>query len=420
MNDHNVERFHRILVNAALIILPITFLLELAMEITDGDDSYWPLWYTYTPFLVIAVWQSRRDRPNALWLILPAMAFVPLAAMYEWIAGVNIGGLDSATALMILLLLGMVSALVLEEWPTWATWAFTAVVGVTATVSGVNESLPANDLIIRTTSGMTAVALASLLAVRLRAGLLTAVAEQRELAESREQLIAAVSHELRTPLTAIAGLSDEIAGRGSDMEISELMDLAGVIAEQSDDMTHIIEDLLTAAQARAGNLSVNTRIVDLAHEVDKVAHSPALAALLENRKLRVQSADVSAVADPRRCRQIIRNLLTNAVRYGGQNIAVDIRLADTYVVATISDDGDGLTFDDSQRVFEPFFTADNASARPGSVGLGLAVSRQLAERMGGALVYVDTDNDATVFELRLPAAVDAPEPVSARPVPASI
>lgn len=405
MHERTLDRFHRIVVTAALVILPLAYLIKLVGELTDGDDRLFPRWYTWTPFIVLSLWQGLRRRPNALWIIVPAIAFVPLILILQWQFDAELGSVDSATALALLLLLGFVMTLVVEEWPTWASWAFSATVAVTAYVGGLVEGLDLDDTIVRTLTAASAVALASWLARSLRKSLIQSVREQEELVASRDRLVAAVSHELRTPLTAIAGLSEEIAANGDHLDREELIELSRVIAEQSVDMTDIVEDLITAAQARAGNLRMRPVRVDLAAEVARVATAPGLDRSLAERRFDVRACDVYAFADPQRLRQIVRNLLSNAVRYGGKAIEVAAASDGERVRLTVSDDGEGLDEALALRAFEPFFGSVDRGTQPGSVGLGLAISRQLASLMDGKLGYL-RQAGRTVFEVELPAFVE--------------
>ena len=109
----------------------------------------------------------------------------------------------------------------------------------------------------------------------------------------------------------------------------------------------------------------------------------------------------AANADPVRVRQIIRNLLANASRYGGPQIKVHIEEGDGHSELVISDDGPGIPLEDQERIFQPYERAHKRHGQPASVGLGLTVSRQLARLMGGDLYYKHGDGWST-FTLELP------------------
>jgi signal transduction histidine kinase len=112
---------------------------------------------------------------------------------------------------------------------------------------------------------------------------------------------------------------------------------------------------------------------------------------------------VRAIADPVRVRQIIRNLVTNAIRYGGKQVHVEFVESDGGVVLTVRDNGSEIPPAEQERIFLPYFSAHHPGSLPSSVGLGLTVSRQLADMMGGRLAY-SFDGGWSTFTLELPSA----------------
>jgi signal transduction histidine kinase len=109
---------------------------------------------------------------------------------------------------------------------------------------------------------------------------------------------------------------------------------------------------------------------------------------------------VHAWVDPLRFRQIVRNLLTNARRYGGANVTIRAGVDRAGIYVQVIDDGPGVPAGDRERIFQPYVRAAADSALPGSIGLGLPVSRRLARLMGGDLVY--RHDAGSIFEIRLP------------------
>jgi signal transduction histidine kinase len=175
-----------------------------------------------------------------------------------------------------------------------------------------------------------------------------------------------------------------------------------LILDQSREMTFIVEDLLVAARAEIGTVSVEQIRVDLLAEVT---------AALETVDVGLEPLPAhlpTVVADPARVRQILRNLLTNLNRYGGPNRRVIGGESGTRAWVEVRDDGAGVSGLDSERIFQPYSSAHTGVT--GSVGLGLSVARQLAELMGGTLTY-RRDQGESVFRLELPlAAVSDQEP----------
>ncbi len=228
-----------------------------------------------------------------------------------------------------------------------------------------------------------------------------------ELVRSKDELVAAVSHELRTPLTAVLGLAAELTQRWADLGTEEIREFTTIISEQSRDMADIVEDLLVAARADLGTLSIRPDKVDLRAEVDSVVATGSLRAKTSSVDLEVEGETVFAWADGLRCRQVIRNLVTNALRYGGTRIRVRVAATGGRSVVEVADDGVGLDETEGARIFEPYYRARQVPTQPGSVGLGLAVSRQLARLMGGDVRYERRDG-WTVFVLELPEVVVTP------------
>lgn len=218
--------------------------------------------------------------------------------------------------------------------------------------------------------------------------------------ESKDRLLASVSHEIRTPLTAIVGLSEEIISNRMSMAPQELDELNGIIAVQSRELAELVEDLLVASRADFGNLSIKPEAIDLMKQADRVvagvrdAHRSKKEIVLEGEK-------TTAWADPLRVRQVIRNLLTNAIKYGGQKITVRTGVQGDLAQVLVTDDGPGVSRHETDLIFERYYRSAGSPTQPGSVGIGLAVSRQLAEMMGGSLDYVSGEGHH-YFELSLP------------------
>lgn len=225
------------------------------------------------------------------------------------------------------------------------------------------------------------------------------VEERRVLERSvqdADRILASVSHEVRTPLTAVVGLSSVADEAWEDLSSSEQRDFVRLIASQSRDVAAIIEDLLVAARVGTTGIRIDRKPVDLGIEVSGV-----LVALdMAGRDVRVIGS-ATASADSGRVRQILRNLLTNAVRYGGEEIEVRLRMSDTMAEVVVADSGEAIPLEARERIFEPFGRTGNATPGHDSVGLGLTVSRQLAELMNGGLEY-DHHEGWSRFILTLP------------------
>lgn len=226
-----------------------------------------------------------------------------------------------------------------------------------------------------------------------------------ELVESKDRFLATVSHELRTPLAAVLGFAEELRIHAASFQPEELTEMLELIADQSQDMTDMVEDLLVAARADIGTVSIHPQDVYLRSQAEAVLAGIGSADL---SSVRVVGSAGKAWADPTRTRQIIRNLITNAVRYGGSEVVVEATTEQERTVLAVRDNGPGLPQSDWERIFEPYERAHDRATQPASMGLGLTVSRQLARLMGGNLTY-RADESGSVFELTLPSTPQANE-----------
>jgi signal transduction histidine kinase len=219
-----------------------------------------------------------------------------------------------------------------------------------------------------------------------------------ELAKSKDRFIATVSHELRTPLSAVVGFAETLAEGLETFTPAEVSEMVGLISTQGAEVAQLVDDLLTAERAATGNLTIKSSAIDIADECRAVVESLRL-----DIEVDIDHGEHIAWADTLRTRQIVRNLLTNANRYGGEAKRLEVREAGGSVVVSVSDSGSGVKGIDAEHIFDPYFRAQTTDSKPDSVGLGLAVARQLARMMGGDLVYRRRDG-WTCFELSLPSA----------------
>jgi len=164
-------------------------------------------------------------------------------------------------------------------------------------------------------------------------------------------------------------------------------------------MAALIEDLLVAARIDIGKVDVQAAQVDLREELNDVAQTLQIPAKAKYPP----KGQALAWADPARVRQIIRNLLTNAERYGGPQIVATVHSGDEQAELTIRDDGPGIAADRQELIFKPYESGDERTSVTQSVGVGLTVSRQLARLMGGDLTYT-FDGEWSTFTLTLPAS----------------
>ncbi len=218
---------------------------------------------------------------------------------------------------------------------------------------------------------------------------------------NRSQMIGTVSHELRNNLTGMMGLT-ELVAHAADLGAEEARELAGLAYEQASDASMIVEDLLTAARIERSAFTLDVAAVDLNEQVATTV-----------RRFVGEGTEVTfathesyeVMGDALRIRQILRNLISNAVRYGGLSIQVEARQVASRIELVVSDDGDGVPQEDEKTIFLPYRRSINSRRDAASVGLGLWICRQLAHAMGGDLEYRRSD-DRTRFVLLLDSSPD--------------
>lgn len=215
--------------------------------------------------------------------------------------------------------------------------------------------------------------------------------------ERREQLIASVSHELRTPMASVIGFADELIERPEDFTAEERRELLEMIRSQSVDVANILDDLLVKARADFNDVAVMCDEVEIAVLVKRLLEE------LGMQDIDHDLVDLVVWADRTRLRQILRNLLTNARRYGGRQVRVVAERHGSVAHISVRDNGDPLDLETSRSIFDAFERAHDASGVTASVGLGLTIARQLARAMNGEIWYAH-DGQEAAFTVALPTA----------------
>lgn len=215
--------------------------------------------------------------------------------------------------------------------------------------------------------------------------------EVRRLSEEaytiKNDFVALVSHELRTPLTSIAGFSDTLGESWQDLPPEEVDEFISIINRQAMYLGDLVEDVLVIPRLEANRLSLDPELFDLGDLIEDIAQM-----VFPNggRKSSLVSLPdgVRVYADRRRVHQVIRNVMENARKYGGDQILVEgFVLGDQYLII-VSDNGPGVPDEETQRVFENFEQLSKGDARDSTgMGLGLPIARRLARAMGGDVWY---------------------------------
>jgi signal transduction histidine kinase len=220
------------------------------------------------------------------------------------------------------------------------------------------------------------------------------------IAADKDRFLASVSHELRTPLTVVTGLASELRDQYGSFTPDEQADITGLLADGAEELSNLVEDLLVAARTDIGKVSVHLQETPLENAVKEAMDLAGVAAS-------TLGEPGVALADPQRVRQIIRNLLSNARRYGGPQVRIEFENDPGWTTVTVTDNGKGVPVAEREAIFQPYRSAHEPGANSESIGLGLYVSRALADAMGGSLTY-SREGACSRFSLRLPASVSRP------------
>ncbi len=232
------------------------------------------------------------------------------------------------------------------------------------------------------------------------------VTEQRKNEEMRKEFVANVSHELRTPLTNIRSYAETLSDSAGDIPPEMEKKFLGVILNESDRMTHIVQDLLTLSRFDSGRddlkltrFSFATAVQDLHNAVYMEAqrHSHTL-------NLEIQPNMPEIVADRERVVQVMMNIVSNSIKYtpDGGTINIFAGYKGERVWMVVDDNGIGIPEKDRPRIFERFYRVDKARSRQsGGTGLGLSIAKEIIDRHQGALELVDKKGPGLAVRMEL-------------------
>jgi two-component system phosphate regulon sensor histidine kinase PhoR len=242
------------------------------------------------------------------------------------------------------------------------------------------------------------------------------VTHERRLENLRSQFVATISHELRTPLAALHGAAVTLREHGGDLSSETQDELLAMISAQSKRLADLVEEILVAGQLDAGSLSVVKESFDPELLVRETVAAVQMRLGTEARiDVSIPPVLPKAIGDPDRTRQVLLNLLDNAVKYSPSGNRIDVALAvgDGHIRFAVRDEGLGIPLGEHERIFDKFYRLDPDQRRGiGGSGLGLYISRELLRSMDGRIWAESEPGEGTVFTFELPVAKTAPTPVS--------
>lgn len=230
----------------------------------------------------------------------------------------------------------------------------------------------------------------------------------------KNHFVAMVSHELRTPLTSIAGFSETLLGAWRTLPADEVDEFLGHITKQARYLGDLVEDILVIPRLEAGRFPLYPETLDvtrLVHDTSAMIFPPGTG----GRASVSIPGGVEAWGDPRRAQQVVRNLLENARKYGGDQVLVEGFSYGDHFVVVVSDNGPGVPPSAVGIVFEHFEQLSKGDSRSSSgIGLGLPIARRLARAMGGDVWYERRFPTGSRFCFSIPVSEEAYTRIVAR------
>ncbi len=230
-----------------------------------------------------------------------------------------------------------------------------------------------------------------------------------ELAEMRARFVATVSHEFRTPLASIMAATDSLARYAERMSADERAERQGRIHREIRHLTDLLDDALAISRGGSDRFPCRPRpldLVGLCHDVVEECRSTR--ATTADLVVEVELPDAEPALDPTLTRQILGNLVSNAIKYSPAGGTIRLRIDGDaeQVRMRISDQGIGISAADQQRLFEPYQRGANVGDI-GGLGLGLAITRKAVESHRGTITIASVAGEGTTFEVTLPCSAPA-------------
>ncbi|MFM2060898.1 MAG: hypothetical protein RLZZ507_568 [Cyanobacteriota bacterium] len=221
--------------------------------------------------------------------------------------------------------------------------------------------------------------------------------------EQERQFVSNVSHELRTPLTIVNGYLQSVLRRQNNLNSTQIeaLETASIETERT---IRLLQDLLDLARADSGYLHLQKELCLLN---DLLAEVVSMAEKYSERVIKIESIDqeVKAKIDYNRLKQVLLNLIDNAVKYSSADtpIIIKLNLQDEEALIQVCDYGFGIPLQHQSRIFERFYRVDEARTTTGGCGLGLSIVKTFVESMGGTVSVRSRLGEGSIFTISLPA-----------------
>jgi PAS domain S-box-containing protein len=229
----------------------------------------------------------------------------------------------------------------------------------------------------------------------------------QELDRKKDEFLSVASHELRTPLTTIKGYTQLLAQTVDDLQPEERATYINAVLGEIERMMGLISELLDVSRIETNRLQIHPQSIRWSDFIRARVSAFQVQHPTRSIRMAVDAGGAIVVADPDRMRQVIDNLLSNALKYSaeGTDIDLEVQVVGSDMLTSVSDHGIGIPRDEIPQLFERFHRARNVSSRYyGGLGLGLYIARAIIEAHGGSISVQSIEGQGSTFTMRLPVA----------------
>ena len=220
------------------------------------------------------------------------------------------------------------------------------------------------------------------------------------MAENDRDALSLLAHELRTPISTIVAASTGLERGAEELSAEKRAALARLIAAEARRLARLVDDVVSVAKLDSGELPVKLERADVGALVTDAVEAAKASAPAERSIIASVTGEIEAMIDADRLRQVLDNLIDNALKHAAGTVRVSARSENATVRVEVADDGEGIPPAHRTAVFEKFHRLDSSAS---GTGLGLWLCRELITRMGGEVSVTDAPSGGARFAIELPA-----------------